>query len=291
MKNNMIRLWLLLIMTGVFRFAGAQVYYPLVGEDKLWSTWHNICLCGGSSTFTKFEGDTLINGKIYKIVWTTSDTNLTGWYEEGQIREENGKVYYGYSYSTAEFLLYDFSALPGDTLYLHGSDYPYIMDSIGWTTMLNGEVRPVYYLTSPEFSCTEQWIEGAGSNYGVLNGGFCGMVGDDPEMICFTENDILKYQNPEFEYCYVITATMEPDKPVYRIYPNPARKYIVVEPADLSAGQFKLEMADSRGTIVATWQLSLTPATLSLPEGLSPGLYYVRFISGTSVSTAKLVVI
>ncbi len=76
----------------------------------------------------------------------------------------------------------------------------------------------------------------------------------------------------EFCACNYIND-WEQDMPVFRFYPNPARNHFVIEPTDMQAGQVKLELADSRGDIVVTWQLTSAPATLSLPEGISPGLY------------------
>jgi len=268
-----------------------QVYFPLVEEGKVWSTFHNICLCGGSTEFTKFEGDTLINGKTYKIVWTTNDTNLTGWDLNGQIREENFKVYYGYPYGTDEFLIYDFLFIPGDTLYLMNSPYPYIMDSVGMTTLLNGEPRPVYYLTSPDFNCTESWIEGVGSNYGILNGGFCGMVGDDPEMICFTENGVLKYQNSEYEKCYVITSVNEPSVKTFSVYPNPVTNRINVEGLVSGAGRTLFELIDLQGTVVFSDYFSGSSETFHLSGNIRKGVYAYRISRPGILQTGKVVVI
>jgi len=269
----------------------SQIYFPLVEEGKVWSTYHNYCKGSTFSEFSKFEGDTLINGKSYLKVWKTGDTTLTNWTYDGKIREDGYGVYYGNANSSDEILIYTFHAGPGDSIFLRGSSIPYILDSIGMTTLLNGKPRPIYYFSCPDFSCTETWIEGIGSNYGILNGGFCGMVGDSPEMICFSEDGILKYKNPDYEYCYVITGTIDPDRNELILYPNPASGFFTIQFKDQIHKPSTLEFRDLAGKVMQTYNLQegINPVTIQAPS--SPGMYFYRLMDKDGIkASGKLLV-
>ncbi|MBA7546059.1 hypothetical protein ES705_38442 [subsurface metagenome] len=83
-----------------------------------------------------------------------------------------------------------------------------VVDSIN-TILINGKYRKQYFLHRQiELDVfNEIWIEGIGSLYGVLNSGLAGAIGGKRELLCFYENDTLKYQNPNYEICFISTYT------------------------------------------------------------------------------------
>jgi len=275
--------------------AFSQVYFPLVEEGKVWSTYHQIGILPYSdrfSDFNKFEGDTVIGCMIYKKVWKTTDTNLVAWVPYGQIRETDFKVYYMTPGSDIEYLIYDFMANTGDTIYLRDLYTPYVLDSIGMTTLLNGEMRPIYYYSSaldPGF--IETWIEGVGSSFGILNGGFFGLVGDNPKMLCFTENGILKYQDPYFKSCYIITAINNPERNEFTLFPNPTSGVFTIQFRDQQTVPLVMEFRDLTGKAVKTVNLQpgVNPVTIQAPS--SGGMYFFRLLNaGTIMSSGKILV-
>jgi len=274
--------------------AFSQVYFPLVEEGKVWSTYHDWCKHTGYrfSDYTKFEGDTVIGCIIYKKVWKTTDTNLVAWVADGQIRESNFEVYYLRPNSNEEFLIYDFMVNTGDTIYLHGFDIPYILDSIGMATLLNGEPRPIYYYSSP-FSpgFVETWIEGVGSNFGIMDSGSLGMVGDDPKMMCFTENGILKYHNPYFDDCYVLAGINDPELNEHTLYPNPTSGSFTIQFRDRPTLPLTMEFHDLTGKVIKTIPLQegVNPVTLQAPS--SRGMYFYRLMDARGIrASGKLMV-
>ena len=287
MKNIYIILLFLFFSGKTF----SQIYYPIVEEGKVWSTYHNFYTGSGFSEFTKFEGDTLINGKTYLKVWKTSDTTLSAWTYDGQIREDGYGVYYGYAYSSDELLIYTFHVAPGDTIYLRDSNIPFVLDSTGMTILLNGETRPVYYFSSPGFNCTETWIEGVGSNRGILNGGYCGMVGDDPEMICFTEDDVLKYKNENYENCYVLTGINDPKRTAIILFPNPTSGSFTIKLWEQPILPMTMEFFDQAGKVNRTLIIPAGVNTFTLQPPSSRGIYFFRLMDVDGIkASGKLVV-
>lgn len=139
-----------------------------------WNEWHLVTCYSRCLTDVYYtDGDTLVNGKNYKI--------LDGFHYISRsflIREEveNQKVFFtttipGY---TDEYLLYDFSLSVGDSIdiknpispFEHHAGY-YKVDSIIRRPLIDGNLYRHYYL-SPTPSNTvssnqAEWIEGMGS--------------------------------------------------------------------------------------------------------------------------------
>lgn len=214
----------------------AQNYYPLVTTGKVWSTAHSY----GQpfpwfSYYLKFEGDSLIDGLLYKQVWKSQDTTQLGWISNGFIREENKKVYYlSWAGGPPNNLLYDFGVSPGDTVYLFSDPMGiwFNVDSIGNYTLLTGEIRKKIslscYLTGT-FLGNDTWIEGMGSLFGVLESGACALIGDNPKLLCFHENDTLKYMNPGYNTCHLPTGfqTQNAKQQGVKVFINNENKIIV----------------------------------------------------------------
>lgn len=280
-------------------FLKSQTYHPLVDEGKRWSARHIFSPTGTIySDYTEFEGDTLIGLYAYKHVWQYTDEAMTQKYLDGFIREDlaQKKVFMRYTDVAEDFLLYDFGAEEGDTLFLHYNPNPYVLDSIQTVTLLSGEQRRSFNLHSNfVYPCTETWIEGIGSiSKGVLNSGSCGFVGDDPRMLCAWENDTLKYHNPDYSYCFVITGTGElpSQEPVVGVFPNPASTGINVE---IRSGTepLQFEITDLTGRIMQSCDLVSKNSRIDLDKHVfSPGIYLYRVRSGNAIlTTGKLTVL
>lgn len=194
---------------------GAQTYKPLLDT---WNEWHLVSCYNGCLTDVYYtDGDTIVNGKNYKI--------LDGYHYISRsflIREEaeNEKVYFtttvpGYN---DEYLLYDFSLNAGDSIDIKNpiSPFPfhagyYRIDSIIPETLVDGNSYRHYYL-SPTPSNTvsttpAEWIEGMGS-LSMINapGGFPDYYGAG-KVGCF-------FKNAELFYSAVDTIHVESCDPV-----------------------------------------------------------------------------
>lgn len=206
MKNKVIIL--VLILTGNL-LAYTQ---EIVDNEKIWSILVGHCqpeYTTYTTSFFKFDNDTIIDGKLYQMFFIAEDEFQEEWFFYGSfIREENKKIYYR-EYYGEEGLIYDFNLQLGDTVVLNNpraaSEVTLILTEIDSVETTDG-FRERWKLTNDEFEIPEYWIEGIGSMAGVINsttevfGGLCGTY----ILLCEEENENTIYQNPQYEYCYYL---------------------------------------------------------------------------------------
>lgn len=183
----------------------AQEYKPLLGDWNEWqlTTCYYGCITDGYHT----NGDTIVNGKTYKV--------LDGFHYISRsflLREEveNQKVFLkldipGYP---EEYLLYDFSLQVGDSIDIKNPISPfefdagyYQVDSIVRRPLADGNRYRHYYLSptpSNTISTTPaEWVEGVGS-LSMINA-----PGGEPDLFgggrlsCFFKNGQLFYSDIE----------------------------------------------------------------------------------------------
>ncbi len=260
-------------------FALSQTYHPLVSETSLWSVYHYYCKADNNpfSQYVKFQGDVILNDTVYKQIWVCEDTLTEPWATYGLIREDAQKrVWVRSSPQFAEMLMYDFSALPGDTLWLNANPYLYIMGDQDSIQLLDGTWRKQYHLIYAVWpDCNEVWIEGIGCLKGVLESGTCSFVGDSPSLICGLSHDTILYHNSLFEECHVITGIPHPDTPAFRVSPNPASGAVNIEfPGPMPQGT--LILTDITGRIARQVPIMIGTTSLRIDlTGLQSGVYFL----------------
>ncbi|MEI6684294.1 MAG: hypothetical protein WCO44_16835 [Bacteroidota bacterium] len=282
MKKALFILFLFCVVPGT----QSQSYHPLVQAGKIWSTKYVIEQVWIYSDFKKFEGDTTFGGDTWMKIWTTRNSAMTGWTVTGYIRETaSGRVFYKSGPTFAEQLIYDFSMQAGDTATFWGDpNTRYRLDSITQTTLLTGEVRRRYNLSPTGFSCTDHWIEGAGSLLGVLEPASCLWVGGTSELLCFTENDTLKYFNPGYSSCYISTG-IEPHagSNKFGVFQDPVTKKIVIGIDGNYPGGLTFDLVDLDGRLRFTG--SVHPGRTEMEMTGIPclsGLFLVRIRSANT---------
>ena len=213
-----------------------QNYYPLIEEDKTWNVL-SVAWVGPfpwdtsySTVSYKFLGDTIINSKEYFKLYKSDEEYPSNWDLWCFMREDSNKrIWYRDWFADDESLMYDFSVEVGDSIFA-GIEPVYLhIDSISVDT-INQEERKKYWISCnemPEYH--ETWIEGIGSSKGICWGGSVLIVGGWYRLLCMSELDNLIYQNPDYESCYLITGINEFEDPHLKLYPNPARNFIIIE--------------------------------------------------------------
>lgn len=179
----------------------------LVKENSLWSTVRHGTEYGYDfeSHYIKFEGDTMISDIPFKKVYRSNDSLMINWSFTGSIREtDSGSVYYLSGSADMERLLYDFGVNEGDSIKLDGGSLGYLyIDSVRYKPFGNfNEIRKFIYIRKDE--CEESlWIEGVGSAKGILydSRNLCS-VGEANNLVCFYENDSLKYHMDYYSTCF-----------------------------------------------------------------------------------------
>ncbi|MBQ1761227.1 MAG: hypothetical protein IIZ94_16270, partial [Prevotella sp.] len=186
----------------------AQDYHPIVEEGKQWNVlfsypWNPPEPPHRYTDIYKIEGDTLLDGVSYKVMYTTRNEDLTDWNCWGFLRETEDRQVFSRRPSTSdEQLLYDFSMQVGDTIFMY-EDYMVVVE-IG-EVLVGDEPRQQIVLEYP-FGETETWIEGIGSLYGIIDSGSHFLVGGSTDLLCYYEDGDLIWQNsyPSINSCYFV---------------------------------------------------------------------------------------
>ena len=191
-------------------------YHPIVEDGKQWNVlfsypWNPPEPQHKYTDIYKIEGDTLVDGVSYKVMYTTRNEDLTGWSVCGVIREtEDRQVLYRRDGSSYDEILYDFSMEVGDTIIMNGSgfypDWMFVVETN--EILINGEPRKQIVL---EYSWGDQevWIEGIGSLYGIIDSGSLFLTGGSTNLLCYYEDGDLIWQNttPGYDECYMVYPT------------------------------------------------------------------------------------
>jgi len=273
-----------LIITAVLLFNTiySQEYHPLVEENKTWYViggqgWYD------GTTIYKCEGDTIIGDITYKFLFSSIEEFPVNWDSRGLLREdEDHKVYFtdNYGNDTINFnprLLYDFGAEVGDTLNVFPGIFTddsleiiiYQIDSV----LVDGEYRKKTW-----FNCEMNigwWIEGIGSNTGLLEVGFyCLIICPTLELGCVKKDEITIYPDGHTGNCFLVGIDeLTEEKQLFDIFPNPASGYLVVSPKTNSQSNLLFELYNNIGMKVSQIELMNNfPTRINVKE-FENGLY------------------
>ncbi len=165
----------------------SQEYVKLLDQNRTWKVLEWICgydPCDSRMTYYSIQKDTTINDTLYQeLNWSFLREDTT----EQMVFKWNGEQ---------EEILYDFKLLKGDTVrWLGQSMGPLVVDSVYQILIENDFRKCISFEEYGGFS--EIWIEGIGSNYGVLTPGFyVSLIDAGYELQCVFDGG-----NPIFGYC------------------------------------------------------------------------------------------
>lgn len=269
---------------------------PIGQPGQEWSHVEIHCLPQGnsySSVKLVAGSDTVLSGVVYQTIWNSTVTPAV---YHGALRneEESGKTWYRYPFTETEGLLYDFSLQSGDTArlvnQLFGSDTISLRVIGRDSVQIGGTWRRRITLTNYALSLQEWWIEGIGSQWGVLNAGnsyYSASCGGQ-ELLCYWENGQQLYQNSAFAVCDfgLPSALPEPENHPAHLWPNPASQRLFIAPTKKGN---TLDLINSSGIIVH--RVTTTDYQTEVPvERFAPGLYFVR-LTGPKPQTLLLQVV
>ena len=235
--------------------------------------------------------DTTIYGNSYFII----DTCENGGYK-GALRNENGRVWFLPKNSPTEFLLYDFTAQSGDTIYdvyfeTFGGNYElydlYVKPSAVDSILINEVYRKRISFDAG------YWIEGIGNTQGLFLEPLPNISEYMVDLYCMSSNDTTFY--PEFSVgeCEfpVGIKEMENNSLMLSIYPNPSTAEFFV---DLKKSNWKFDLKNicvlnSFGQqINPVCQIENNIITLDM-ESFPIGIYFIRLTNKDIVITQKLI--
>ena len=268
-----------LLMVGWVKMQ-AQEYLPIAQKGNEWHTFET-----GVWQINNYvnwcSGDTLIEDVRYMKIMGTVNDSYPIFYT--LLREEDGKVWKRYSIAHPETLLYDFTASVGDTLRIGDFAEEMVLDSISMVQIGGVDRRKFWFgleydgLGNPR--AKETWVEGIGSDYGLLWSGYYGVYDGWHCLLCFHQYGELVWQNPEYfhqygelvwqnpEYntcTYPYDAVEENKDSEIALYPNPVRDRVVIEGIEVA----EVEVYNTLGQMVKTIQGTNEISVADLPQGV-----------------------
>jgi len=284
----------LLLLLAVAETANAQTTEPLVAEGKRWNVvLRDVWEPPQPQRFTtycyKLEGDTVLDEISYKLLHYTLYEDLSHFSYRAALREEpDGKVFCRHSSSSDEILLYDFSLQPNDSISIDGHEY-LVLDDIRDTIIGDVSRKKFTFFYSNHTYEKEIWIEGIGSEYGLLNPGALAFPGGMTYLLCSYENERLVWQNTDFNTCFYTNwdydlVGEEKDDGI-GVYPNPTKGNITITGENLS----KIEVFNIvRQTIISS-DCEGSSATIDM-SGLPAGVYFFNITDSNGKKCTKKVV-
>lgn len=278
----------------------------LVSNNKVWSNLKFEYLSSTDVTTEtfRFTSDSLINGLNYKVVEVSKDESQSIWSYYGLIREDSNKrVYFRLKNTNIDRLFYDFNLGLNDTITVYTV---HSQNNFEWVqrafykvhtidSMLIGDryrrrinLSDTMIYIPPEY--WEHWIDSTGNLGGLFHNFDYKVGGDGNSLLCFTEDGLVKYINPAYSTCFVITDLNEDSRiqPYVDICPNPVINYSLIRVT--SAKQFSnlhIRIFNLFGATITSRKLD---NYLNINHNdFSPGLYLYQIIEDNCIiQTGKI---
>ena len=274
-----------LLLTGGLKMQ-AQEYLPIAQKGNEWHTFET-----GVWQINNYvnwcSGDTLIEDVRYMKIMGTVNDSYPIFYT--LLREEDGKVWERHLNTSVETLLYDFTASVGDTLCFGHPGNCFVLDSISMVQIGGVDRRKFWFgleydgLGNPR--AKETWVEGIGSDYGLLWSGYYGVYDGWHCLLCFHQYGELVWQNPEYNTCsYPYDAVEENKDSEITVYPNPGNNTLNIRTALQNA---RIEIYDITGKLVYNQEITGNNTRINA-EGWPSGTYVWKVYTGVSTGSTTL---
>jgi len=211
---------------------------------------------------------------------------------------------------TTERCVYDFNPSNiGDTIFTQVlspgllSFVPHIIYSID-SVLIGSVYHKRLHLTDTTYTYFENWIEGVGSELGLIYASHSSFTDNSYDLICFSENDVHEYLNPApgFGYCLeplppvacdtLVSGIPSPENFEILLYPNPAWDQMLMEiKNDKEASSY--EITDVEGRLLLCNSLDKYSGNQKFRIDISQlpsGIYYLKVFADAKRSyTFKVV--
>lgn len=266
-------LFMLLFLT---TFAHSQAYESIFGQD---STQWNIANMYPDALFTETfipQGDTIINGEMYKVIQNTHYTNpplYIGFLREDTIQ---GKVWFRSWLDTTERLVMDLSLTVGDSVVLGENPitgHHVVVDSVFYLNNrkhIRLNHQHYTHLSDQPF----MFIEGEVSTMGFYF--YDGHLGSESSYLLCTHKDGLQTYNFA-DTCFVMsTATKEIVAQLdFTVFPNPAEDFFNVEIKEEFTQNYTGQLINITGKILQTTRLQSNSENRVYLENAPSGISFL----------------
>jgi hypothetical protein len=278
---------IILIFLGIFIMLSThgQDYVPMLGETNTW--YYTYYFENYETLITSTLGDTLIDGKLYKMLSGTSF-----------LREDSIEKRIYLQFRDWEFIYFDFSLETGDTILIEDICYGpvvcskgnYIVDSLGAINTLAGQRKTIYLSGPINNSKTEHpiWIEGIGS-LSDFNNRYKSPGHETGELSCFYKDSVLIYRSNLsviFNTCEInLSGRYNSYYNNILIYPNPFNDFLNLE--GLNGYKMKVEIFDITGRPVYSDYISMGSSYTINTGRIDPGLYILRIYNSMNITDVQ----
>jgi len=246
--------------------ANAQTTNTIVNDGSAWSTLSYWCCVSGDvlTHYYFFDGDSVMNEKTYKKLFCYNDERHTERYFAGLMREENQKTYFVQFWNGqsegGERLLYDFSLEQGDIFEANSDEILYVLQSD--SVLINNRLKKRLIIGRDTI------IENVGNLGGLLRSYSYAPNSRPTELLCYTENGKLVYQNPKRAKCYYDdnTSTQTIEITDCNIFPNPVEDVLNI--SCLNSTIIRTKIFDNAGRQVYNQAYKDTINVSSFSKGL-----------------------
>ena len=298
----------------------AQTNNTIVNDGSAWSVLRHIVVPAPPiyTDYYFFDGDSVFNGKTYKKVFCCTDEQHIECSFQGLMREENQKTYYIRQNTNYEDVLYDFSLKTGDILKyeVYGEDTIFLYAKTDTVKINNEYKKRMLIIDCPSSDCayaidTLSWelamqysldiiIENIGSLKGLFYPSFYGWDGIVYDLLCYTRNGELFYQNPTYATCYysnlsVVSIDTQND---ISIFPNPSTGQLTISlPNPSEGGAYTAESVEIYDIVGKNLPIKRhcgldpqSPANTQIDVShLANGIYFMKIQTDKGMSVKKIV--
>ncbi len=291
--------FLLFILFAAFgAMAGLAQNTPAIPtENAQWKELH-ITIAGPLTVYEVICGDTTINQQTWsKVHLVSTDSNLQVVWSiyQGALRSDQTKTWFIPAETSGPILLYDFELEAGDTFELvqpgSGGMEKLLVDFTE-ELLIGSKLRKVIHFEPvPWASDEEYWMQGIGSNRGLLNRG----SGQGPDygtaLSCFRHNDeLVNFSQQACDFPAIpecpFSGTSAPVKPAVRLYvnPNPANAQVEINVSESGATDWEVNIYDVNGKLLQR-KVSAMPTSLGVNEW--PAGVYLISVKSTADATLE----
>ncbi|PID94383.1 MAG: hypothetical protein CSA95_02900 [Bacteroidetes bacterium] len=306
MKHNTISPLLIIILFLIFpNTLKCQEYIPFPDSNAIWSEVFTSQQPFQIETYQYgIVGDTIISSVAYHKVYKLNDTiyPLDPGQYCGAIREDNSKHIYVIGCECTfpgsgegEVLLYDFSKSVGDTVFVGidglGPEGYLIISNIDSMLIEDNYRKTFHFNTLYNF----YWIEGIGSTRGLFSPITAQPTGFQKwELICFNQDNTIKFLNPEFSTCFpVFTSVDEPKQSIHnvRIFPHPITDISVIEFNNQNFNFQSFELFNMVGQKMEELNIEGKSHMTISADNFKPGLYFFRISGYNMINETGMIII
>ena len=216
-----------------------------------------------------------------------SSTNFTP--TDLSIRETENVIYLKDSY--LERVLYDFNLEVGDTLStidLSFNEIKYVTVQVDSFDLLGERRKAIIVRCAGDEDGTlygyATWVEGVGDvNRGILAPLDGCRTDGNTTLLCYFENDEIKYSNPNYNACWTTTRDISIVNDLV-VYPNPVTNHLYVKS---SLDYMDYRIVDQMGKVVSTGHMN--SSNYLDVSTLTSGIYFVQLDHKDYVSQSRFI--